>query len=746
MVRMPCAPLWCEKNCFQRFQTNDLLTALHQPGGDNLMTRNWVNQVRTTIVLAAAFIISAQAFAGDTLHFKTGDVNSQVHAAQLAGRALKSGTAYYIVQFNDPIRLEDRQNLTTLGAKIVRYVPDDALVVKATAAIVATIKRSSTAVHEVLPFEPRWRQSTDFTPASVFSARDLEEVYVRLFPNEDETRAEAEIRSIPGVQVVVAAGRSLVVRAARPQVESIAAVEAVEWVQPNPKFQSYDMKIESDSQGAISTMSGDYTDLSGYESGTKVMNFEAAWNRGFTGKGQIAAMADTGLDKGDIATIHKDFAGRIVSGYALGLFAKTWEDPMGHGTHVAGSIVGNGTASGGKVRGGAYDAQFVAVGMWSPMLDNLSIPAKLSDLFSKAYGDGARIHSNSWGSPQNFGAYDSFAQQADEYLAANQDMLVLFAAGNSGVDADKDGRVDINSIGSPGTAKNVLTVGASKNYVLKGGYQMKLSETKLKDSWPVEPLASSKLSESAAGLAAFSSRGPTQDGRIKPEIVSPGTNILSNRTRVPGAELLWGAYNDDYVWSGGTSMATPLTAGAATVVRQYLVDDRKIAKPSGALVKAVLMHTAFDLFPGQFGALGKDKGQELLSGRPNNDEGYGRVDLDKATNLGKAIIVDEHAGLATGDMHKYPLQVSGGGKLTATLVYTDAAASVGAAKALVNDLDLVVVDPAGHETTLGDHTNNTEMIEMQAQGGNYEIRVKGTNVPQGPVGGRQPYALVITVN
>jgi serine protease AprX len=703
------------------------------------MTRNLVNRAGNAILPALlTLVVGVQAFAGDTLHFKTGDVNSQVHAAQLAGRASKKGNAYYIVQFNDPIRLEDRQNLTTLGAKIVRYVPDDALVVKASANVVATIKRSSTSVHEVLPFEPRWRQSTDFAPSSVFNARDLSEVYIRLFPNEDEAGAEAAIRAIPGVQVTVAAGRSLVAVANAAQVEKIASVEAVEWVQPNPKFQSYHMNFDTGSQGAVSTMSGDYTDLSGFESGTKLMNFEAAWRRGFTGKGQIAAMADTGLDKGDIPTIHKDFAGRVISGYAQGLFAKTWEDPMGHGTHVAGSIMGGGVASGGKIRGGAYDAQFVAVGMWSPMLDNLSVPSKLSDLFAKAYADGARVHSNSWGAPQNFGA--------DEYLAANQDLLVLFAAGNSGVDADKDGRVDANSIGSPGTAKNVLTVGAAKNYVLVGGYQMKLSETRLKDSWPVEPLASSRLSENSTGLAAFSSRGPTQDGRIKPEIVAPGTNILSNRTRVAGAEVLWGVYNDDYVWSGGTSMATPLTAGAATVVRQYLVDDRKMVKPSGALVKAVLMHTAFDLFPGQFGALGKDKGQEMLTGRPNNDEGYGRVDVDKATNLGKAIIVDEHTGLSTGDVHKYPLQVSGGGKLTATLVYTDAAASAGAAKSLVNDLDLVVVDPSGHETSLGDHTNNYEMIEAQAQAGNYEIRVKGTNVPQGPIGGRQPYALVITVN
>jgi serine protease AprX len=338
------------------------------------------------------------------------------------------------------------------------------------------------------------------------------------------------------------------------------------------------------------------------------------------------------------------------------------------------------------------------------------------------------------------------ASQVDEFMAANPDMLVMFAAGNSGVDADKDGRVDQNSIGTPGTAKNVMTVGASKNLILKGGYQMKLSETRLKDSWPTEPLASSKLSENAMGMAAFSSRGPTADGRMKPDVVAPGTNILSVHSSVKGAEALWGLYNNDYAWSGGTSMATPVAAGGAALIRQYLVEGRGIASPSAALLKAVMMHTATDLFPGEFGEVGATHGQEFLTPRPNVDEGYGRVDVDKATNLGAAILVDERAGLATGETHTYPVTVTSAAKLTATLVYTDAAGSASAAKALVNDLDLVLVDPSGHETSLNDHVNNSEMIQANVSSGNYTVKVKGTSVPTGPANGKQPYALVLSLN
>jgi hypothetical protein len=163
-------------------------------------------------------------------------------------------------------------------------------------------------------------------------------------------------------------------------------------------------------------------------------------------------------------------------------------------------------------------------------------------------------------------------------------------------------------------------------------------------------------------------------------------------------------------------------------------------------MKAALVHTATDLFPGQFGEVGKAKGQELLTKRPNIDEGYGRVDVAKATDLGTAIVVDERTGLATGESHTYPIKVSSSAKLTATLVYTDAAGAAGAAKALVNDLDLVVVNMAdGKEASLNDHTNNNEMFEQQVASGNYEVRIKGTNVPQGPASGKQPYALIISV-
>ena len=238
----------------------------------------------------------------------------------------------------------------------------------------------------------------------------------------------------------------------------------------------------------------------------------------------------------------------------------------------------------------------------------------------------------------------------------------------------------------------------------------------------------------------FSSRGPLKDGRLKPEIVAPGTNILSNRSHHPKAELLWGEYNKDYVYSGGTSMATPLTAGAAAITREVLIKKFNISNPSAALLKATMLHTATDMFPGQYGLGGPT--QELQH-RPNSDEGYGRVDLKNLANMTADTQLVE-AEVAQGEEYKATVKVSGG-KLLANLVYTDAPGTPSAGAALVNNLDLVVTSSTGAVVfNSTDAINNNEIAELSnLAAGTYQISVKGTKIPMGK-NGKQPFALVYT--
>jgi hypothetical protein len=201
-----------------------------------------------------------------------------------------------------------------------------------------------------------------------------------------------------------------------------------------------------------------------------------------------------------------------------------WSDPDGHGTHTAGSILGDGSASGGQYKGTAPGAELVhqSVMDYNGGLDGL--PLDLGDLFLQTYDLGARIHSDSWGASVA-GEYNENAAAVDAFMWDHKDMLVLFSAGNSGADADQDGVIDPDSIGSPGTAKNVLTVGASENE------RPTIATTWSAFGYGANPIRDDTLANDFEGMAAFSSRGPTDDGRIKPDVVAPGTYIVSPRSQ-----------------------------------------------------------------------------------------------------------------------------------------------------------------------------------------------------------------------
>lgn len=705
-----------------------------------------VKSITTTTAIAA--LTASAASAGTVLKMNSGAVDTtKISNNYAASWMMETQPTEYIVQFKKAITEADKAKLKA-QFEVFGYLPDDALVVRSTYAKLLSFKNSHPEVQAVVKYSASYKVSSSFDVASVFNKDTVQSVLVKTFKASDADLVASKMAALnPKVELQVVDGNSVMALVPRGLVSQVAALTGVEHVQPTPEIESFHFVMDQDLAADVhATAAGDYSDLTGDEPGTRVMKFQAAWAQGFTGRNQIVSMADTGLDSGNVNAIHGDFAGNVISGYPFGLWSKTWDDPMGHGTHVAGSVMGNGKASGGLLKGGAYEAKMVAEGMWSPMLKNLSVPSKLGDLFAKAQTDGASIHTNSWGGARTFGAYDNFAVQVDTWLYDNPDMLVLFAAGNSGADKNKDGRIDTNSMASPGTAKNVLTVGASENVVTTGGIQVPISKLRAaKDEWPSEPIYSDYISNNENGIAMFSSRGPTSDGRVKPDIVAPGTNILSVKSQQKDASELWGAYNKDYVWSGGTSMATPLTAGAAAVARQVLVEKLNIQKPSAALMKATMIHTAVDMYPGQFGEIGASRGQEILTRRPNSDEGYGRVDVQNIVNLGsKTQFIDNRQGVAQGQEVSYEFTLAREGKLYANLVWTDAPGSANAAQALVNDLDLVLTLPNGQTLSMNDHVNNLEMIEKSGlPAGSYKLTVKGFKVPQGK-NGSQAYALVYT--
>ncbi len=714
---------------------------------ENKSLRLLVNTFSCALFVGVAGVgFSSQA--GEMIRFQNGSIKPSASLTkEIVGRSHQDDVADdYVVQFKSAITEKDKSDLVGQGVKIFRYIPDDALIVRATAAQIRAFSQSH-QINGVIAFKGAMKIDSTIPPMSVFSRVSSSDVAVFTFSAQDKINVLNYIKSMdPQAFILDATGTVVSARINNSVVQSLSQLTGVEYVQELVKMEPMHIMLDEEQKPEdVNVMKGDYTDLLGYESGTKVMNMDSVWGQGYYGAGQVVGMADTGLDTGNTATLSPDFLPAFQKGIAFGIGAKgDWGDPMGHGTHVAGSVLGRGAVSNGLIKGAAYGAKIVAEGMWSPIISNLSVPPKLVNLYQGAYDEGARIHTNSWGSGNSntFGSYEGMAQQTDQFMWDNPDMLIIFAAGNSGVDKDKDGRIDPVSVGPPGTAKNILTVGASENLESQGGIQKQIKD--LRDAanvWGAEPIFSSKISDNANGMAMFSSRGPTKDKRLKPDISAPGTNILSNRSHNPRAELLWGEYNKDYVWSGGTSMATPLTAGAAAVTRQMLMDKFGVQKPSAALVKATLLHTAFDMFPGQYGE--NVKGQEFLTRRPNNDEGYGRVDMDKMSKLTASTrFVD--ASVEQAKEVRFPVTVSQG-RVLINLAYTDAPGTPAAAAALVNDLDLSLVNASGSVVSSpSDRINNTEIIELSnLPAGKYEIVVQGTKVPMGK-NGLQPFAIVFT--
>lgn len=419
---------------------------------------------------------------------------------------------------------------------------------------------------------------------------------------------------------------------------------------------------------------------------------------GLTGKGQVIAVADSGLDGGSTSALHPDIKERLVG--VRDFSGDGWADPNGHGTHISGSIIGTGVKSQGGIKGIAPEAGLYFQATYNDQDKTLHIPS-VYELLQDAYNAPGqpRIHVNSWGASFSDGIYDWDTYSLDKFVWEHPDMLVLKSAGN-GNNTSKP------FVSSPGAAKNAITVGSTEG--IRGV-----------DS----------ASDNPDQVASFSSRG-TYDGRIKPEVLAPGTWILSTRKSKPDptTDNYLGMYNQDYGYMSGTSMSTALTAGSLALLRQYLIAQG--VTPSAAQLKALLIF-----------------GTRWLSGVSATDQGFGRVDVEKsliALEKGDLQHLDAQ-GLSTGEKKTYTF-TSNGKPFKAVLAYTDYPKTPGLGKDLVNDLDIRIIGPDGKDVYWGngyidgDRLNNTEeiIVSNAQKGATYTIEVTAHQVAKGP----QPYALV----
>jgi subtilisin family serine protease len=687
------------------------------------------------------------------------DTSTQPPKAIPSAGILTDRKIYLVIQFRDLIHEKTKKEIKRLGGEFLSYIPNQAFVIRAPERSLPALSQLQ-IIQWIGDYTPNLKIDPELFKNDAANEEMPLSIQIKLFRVEggNGLAGGSLKRFIEQNQGKILYNERDILKVSVPRklIHEIAQWSAVEWIEESRRAELLSFINHIDGEKYVDALEGeggDYKDLSGFESGVKILNPAAPYELGLRGSRQIVAVADTGLDVGSAdSTLSLDFQKRIFKGYALGFWRDSWSDEMGHGTHVSGSILGTGDYSSGLLAGVAHEAQLI---MQSTLgaLGTVDIPPDLGDLFQPVYNDGARIHSNSWGHPA-FG-YEQTAQTLDRYVWDHPDFLVVAAGGNGGVDSDKDGVVDSMSLLSPATAKNCVTVGASENYVLKGGVQKPWGKFKeAGKNWGAEPIASDMPSDNPNGLAAFSSRGPTPDGRLKPDLVAPGTNVLSARSHMPDSDKLWGEYNEHYLWSGGTSMATPLVSGSAALVRQFYVEKQGLRFVSAALIKATLINGADDLYPGQFGF---GAVEEIPSQRPNIHEGWGRVNLEKTLVYKNRALqfFDETVGVSTGKEKTYQLTVTDSSQpLKITLAYTDYPGSTSASKALVNDLDLIVrfLAPAPNRSKThfpnglnsADRLNNVEGVDiLTPEVGTYTITVRGHHIPNGR-NGAQPYALVMT--
>ena len=309
-----------------------------------------------------------------------------------------AGLGYYLVQFTGPVQEAWKEQVTKAGGTIFDYIPDFAFVVRMDDAV-RTAVAVLPEVAWIGPFQPAYKLSPDLAGRT-----GLLDLVIQTFPDTALTDLSGQMAaSARGLRTASAseAGGLLRVQVDAAQLEALAKIPGVRWIEP-----FYERVLFND-----------------VARGNAIMGAETAWNSlSLYGQGQIVAVADTGLDTGSLSNLHQDFGGnptgcsgtnRVVATYALGR-NNNWSDSCrsgsvnagGHGTHVSGSVLGNGCRSGSSglpaytssYAGLAPQAGLVMQSVMDSSCGLGGLPTDLNTLFSQARNAGARIHTNSWGS------------------------------------------------------------------------------------------------------------------------------------------------------------------------------------------------------------------------------------------------------------------------------------------------------------------------------------------------------------
>jgi hypothetical protein len=580
------------------------------------------------------------------------------------GEMVAGENGYYVVQLGGIAKDEWLDSIRDAGVEVLQYVPHNAFFVYGAPGAIAKIAEHS-RVRWVGRYAPEHKKSPELArfvgrvkgdsamfDVAVFDRADLQDVGVRI-SSVIHGRVLKQIKLPNNFFNVVR------IEAAPGDIDEIAKIADVVRIDQYEKPQ-----IEDERAAQI---------ISGNFSSTTVLNapgYNPLAQFGVNGQNVTISMVDDGVsipgDGGFYITAANTVNGPLRGGPsgATG----------GHG-HLNASIISGDAPFPGLDSGGYNYGLGIA-----PKSNIVNIPllTAYTGTEADAYSDTVitpgpngvlgSISNNSWGNGLNSSAYDSYAAQFDGFVqdasaGVNIDPICLvFSAGNSGSAP--------MTLTRPKAAKNIIAVGNSEN--VRPGI--------LPFPVPVpSPTPIGTTADNMDDLRSSSSRGPTADGRIKPDITAPGTVITGSRAG--NCTSVSGCFDANHAYSTGTSHAAPQVAGAAALFTQFWKNNFGGANPSPALIKAAVINS----------------GQEMnglttnLATIPNGNEGWGRISMKNMFNVGFPIAyVNQNIAFSNPgeSVSVTGYVVSTSKPVRFSLVWTDPPGA--GDPALVNNLDLTV--------------------------------------------------------
>ncbi|HEX6582280.1 MAG TPA: S8 family serine peptidase [Thermoleophilaceae bacterium] len=677
-------------------------------------------------------------------------------------RRAPQGPGLAVVQFVGPIKDAWLDRLRSTGVRVVTYMAENGYLVRGSVdelAAVGALVGTDAAVRAVVPFT-----AADKLGAGV-RTEGRQRLAVQSLSGGDGSPARSRVddlgRELHGTSAV-GPFRTQYVELDAADATALARNPGVISIQPAPEPRLRDEVADQIVAGALTgpdplvpTGPGYLAFYDGLGLGTSTFPF-------------VVDVTDEGIDVGSTATGQADFheGGNLANPSRIAYASDFTSDPDardcgGHGTINASIIGGFNDDTGGAVEdaagfnyglGVAPRVQLGASKIFLCASGNFGLTGSITTLTSDSYTNGARIANHSWGA-NTAGAYVAHSQEFDALVRdaqpgpatpGNQEMVEVVAAGNAGSAA--------NTVSSLGAAKNVIAVGAAES--VRTGPAPSPPGT---DGCGITNVGA----DDAHDIIGFSARGPTDDARIKPDVVGPGTHVTGTQPDAVGyngsgvCTSGFPAGSTLYNMSSGTSHSAPVVTGMAALFREWFRQNRGggTTVPSPALTKAALSNAATDL----------DGGVGAGGNVPNNSQGWGLGNLARVLDTGPRFFSDQQTTLsATGDEHVRAFRVDDPSKpVRVTLAWTDPPGpTVG--NSFVNNLDLTVGAGAGtfKGNVFGDGVsapggtadprNNLESVYLpDGTSGVFSVAVTAANiagdgVPNSGDGTDQDFALVVS--